>query len=139
MIDREKVIKGLECCSAQDRRVAFCHEYDCPYRDYEECPENLMRDALALLKAQEPRVMTLEEVIDNSELRVVWVERRNGDIYAGIYVKCRKTVGGAFAIYFEFYRVPNNGMFSISNYGKSFRCWTSRPTDKQMEVTKWND
>jgi len=53
MIDREKVIKGLECCIT-DR----CE--DCPYEDIcygdndVELFDTLARDALALLKAQEP-------------------------------------------------------------------------------------
>lgn len=62
MTDREKVIKGLECCTAEleinQHRDDFC--VVCPYKD--KAMENwycfhkpdLMRDALALLKAQEP-------------------------------------------------------------------------------------
>lgn len=50
MIDREKVIKGLECCSS----MVECGE-KCPYwHDKRGCRENLEADALALLKAQEP-------------------------------------------------------------------------------------
>ena len=57
MNDREKVIKGLECCLKDD-----CD--NCPYYDPEvdhDCDYfgkclrgNMYRDALALLKAQEP-------------------------------------------------------------------------------------
>ena len=59
MVDREKVLKGLECC-------AYWHGCKgCPY--IEDCDRAegftaLARDALALLKVQEPRVMTLEEI-----------------------------------------------------------------------------
>lgn len=52
--DREKVIRGLECCTDHDHRA------DC-YGCYQEgpglgfaCRESLMRDALALLREQEP-------------------------------------------------------------------------------------
>ena len=54
MIDREKVIKGLECCNHE---IPKCEK--CPYNDGEDtCPtlRTLFDDALALLKAQEPRV-----------------------------------------------------------------------------------
>lgn len=78
---REKVIKGLECCSSQDRRVVFCHEYDCPYRDYEECPENLMRDALALLKAQEQEVINCKDCIHYDKKHTI-----NG------FAKCRNSL-----------------------------------------------
>ena len=49
-MDREKVIKGLECCTG------YCDdETGCPYFDIEDdCEEKLRADALALLKAQEP-------------------------------------------------------------------------------------
>ena len=54
MPDLEKVIRGLECCTDRDHRA------DC-YGCYQEgpgfgfaCRESLMRDALALLREQEP-------------------------------------------------------------------------------------
>ena len=50
-IDMEKVIKGLECC----KESANCS--DCPYPCYsgyaENWPNQLLTDALALLKKQE--------------------------------------------------------------------------------------
>ena len=51
MLDREKVIKGLECCSRED--IGDC--IDCPYESINgpHCDIEMMRDALALLKAQE--------------------------------------------------------------------------------------
>lgn len=52
MVDREKVIKGLECCV---RGFGICNE--CPYdegRGNVGCGKNLYADALTLLKAQEP-------------------------------------------------------------------------------------
>ena len=49
MIDREKVIKGLETCYCPP---AKCE--DCPYNDIEKnCNDALCLDALALLKEQE--------------------------------------------------------------------------------------
>ena len=57
MIDREKVIKGLKCCLANDHKK-------CPYTSTDEgidkvtcCTTYLMQDALALLQAQEPTVV----------------------------------------------------------------------------------
>lgn len=64
MVDREKVIKGLECCIEKlDTVVNRTHGFNCtacPY--YQKCEAinslvglPLARDALALLKAQEPQ------------------------------------------------------------------------------------
>lgn len=51
MTDREKVIKGLECCIKRDPDdKTRCGE--CPYEG--ACLNRLKSDALALLKAQEP-------------------------------------------------------------------------------------
>ena len=49
---REKVIKGLECCS---RTTAEPNCEECPYNANKmSCDNDMMQDALALLKAQEP-------------------------------------------------------------------------------------
>lgn len=49
MPDREKVIKGLECCKRKDG--SECRV--CPYTESEYCTEDMVTDALALLKEQE--------------------------------------------------------------------------------------
>lgn len=50
MTDREKVIKGLECCMLSYKDGCD----DCPYTDKGMCQELLGENAIALLKAQEP-------------------------------------------------------------------------------------
>lgn len=62
MTDREKVIKGLEACSLAGTKED-CIGYGCPYLVYndevsDDCQEYMFDDALALLKAQEPRTET---------------------------------------------------------------------------------
>lgn len=49
VIDREKVIRGIEYC-LQD--VQDCRK--CPYQGEEYCTDAVMMDALALLRGQEP-------------------------------------------------------------------------------------
>ncbi len=52
-MDKEKVIKGLECCAFNH---VDCYKlYDCPYKNAENndtavCVDILMRDALELIK-----------------------------------------------------------------------------------------
>lgn len=55
MSNVEKVIKGLECCIKYPNEYGDCLGGDCPYEPRIECHKELMRDSLALLKAQEPR------------------------------------------------------------------------------------
>ena len=56
MMDKcENVIKGLECCTTQG--FGCIENKKCPYgvqRYGSHCVDSLLRDALALLKAQEP-------------------------------------------------------------------------------------
>ena len=73
-MDREKVIKGLECCKWSDagRYDGYEPVYEncenCPYNNEEElkseCCEKLIRDALELLKEQEAEIRQLRLALD---------------------------------------------------------------------------
>lgn len=71
---RERVIEGLEYCNGE----GLCVGKKCPYYEDEMCIETLHSDALALLKAQEPRTCS---------------ECRHYDIYAitNMDGKCRNS------------------------------------------------
>ena len=119
MPDREKVIRWLEACSTG------C-EYGCPY-EYEgmvvryECKADLMRDALELLKRQEPRIIAFDE-LESDNLEVVWFEAKQST-----YIGPMLTRGIDF-----------NDSADWFKYGRDWRCWTQRPTDEQREATPWN-
>ena len=128
MEKREKVIKGLECCILHDPDDKPRCE-SCPYDG--ACVNRLKRDALKLLKAQEPRVMTLEEVKtaevvfmefqDVITTRIVdtWFGNGDGDIrLAGM---------------------DGTRYMGKDAYNDSWRCWTSRPTDEQRKAVKWDE
>lgn len=92
----------------------------------------IMRKAHEMLKAQEPRVMTQEEVADWHKKQAL--EREP------IYVEYRPNsclgISQWTIDYFGFN--PNyypNKEFGL--YGRWIRCWTSRPTLEQMEMTPW--
>ena len=59
MPDREKVIKGLECCSIESE----CAKGTCPYYDDYLCSTHIAADALALLREQGPTKPTSGEWI----------------------------------------------------------------------------
>jgi hypothetical protein len=67
-MDREKVIKGLECCfNPHSEHSCLCRCADCPYNPQEDddwnqqCQIELNRDALALLKEQKAVEPTIDE------------------------------------------------------------------------------
>jgi hypothetical protein len=123
MADREKVIRGLECCI--DPEVP-CRE--CPYYNYGHCdPDDVRRDALALLKEQEPRVMTLEEVIHSKDW--VWYQWKNTHYGWAIAVNCDG----------KWIEWEDSTTDQLCKYGEKWRCWTSRPSPEQMRDTKWEE
>ena len=123
MIDREKVIKGLE---------EVQH-----YIKIENLPAHTLKaklvidDAIALLKAQEPRVMTWDEVkawheIDEIDRDPIFVEYR----YEKAFGPSR-------------WYISRFGIGAMSDdekkvYNKYIRCWTSRPYQATREMTPWN-
>ena len=58
MADRDKVIKAIEICYTVGHNCT-----ECPLFYEDECNDRLMRDALALLKEQEP--VEPEEMVDD--------------------------------------------------------------------------
>ena len=72
MPDREKVIKGLEWC--MNEKHDCYREKGCPYENEGEdigCKYALHRDALALLKAQEPMVMVGAKLTDTELIEAI--------------------------------------------------------------------
>ena len=126
MADREKVIKGLECC-----RRGFC--FSCPYNDgvdeNTECKQKWADDALELLKAQEPkwipfvkRPLTGEEqknhpdwcyilegeVPDDEQEILVYRPWKNKD---GYIIEMDRYINNGDTVYLEGAMDIENGMF----------------------------
>lgn len=89
-----------------------------------------------LLKEQEPRVMTLDEVKNLRSLHdgAVWLEVLSG-LFPALPEICMPNITFFVAIPFDHYR----GYFDNEYYGKTWRCWTARPTNEQRGAVKWND
>lgn len=132
MADREKVIRGLEACSGG---IGSCDNCPYAYKGSMMCNRSsLMRDALALLKEQEARVMTKSEAISYPEKQNAFSDSDKAPLYVEYkkpqpyFVKWVK----ADSVYFWM-----NDIELSLDYGKEYRFWTSRPTPEQMRDTKW--
>ena len=145
MIDREKVIKELECCTTLNHNGTKCA--NCEYANQfinGDCQIYLLRDALELLKAQEPTVMTWKELIAAAlGCSPVYIEvKENED---------KESCDDRWAMMTQFRDNITNGVIRAMSsyvtseilfaewYGKTWRCWTSKPTDEQRKAVKWND
>lgn len=145
MPDREKVIKGLAACMPQTEEDAAIGCNACPYNghpcggDYQDndhvnLPVAMIEDIRALLKAQEARVMALEEA---QGADYCWYESR----WADICILCDATIypshNGKPKTELQTMGTEVRGLQYDDAYGKDWRCWTSRPTDAQREAVKW--
>ena len=73
-MDREKVIKGLEMCLADE----YCN--GCPYKKdcFDPDSDNpwgsgVMRDAIALLKEQEEQIKNRDESLEKAREEIKWL------------------------------------------------------------------
>lgn len=120
MTEREKIIEGLE------RRQRF------KTPDGSSCviPANLLQDALALLKAQEPRVMTPTDVNNiGPEDVCAFIEiREETHMYACYMRQYDETHTEILCDVPDMPTKLQNGCA---------RLWTSRPDEKRRAETPW--
>lgn len=88
-----------------------------------------------VLEAQEPRVIDADEIVLSAEpSKWLWVERK-GDYCAEAF-KAGKTISGLISFDSE---TPGAFLYCErpDEYGKTWRCWSARPTDAQREAVEW--
>lgn len=144
MDDREKVISMLKCVVNLETVYAKdCKRRGCPYAGT-DCMMAVAADALALLREQEPRVMTLEEVRNLKYDDVVYYQGINtNSVESAIVLHGEKMVPEVNTRVVQFRHADGTGGWNginnadLNGYGKKWRCWTSRPTPEQMRETKW--
>ena len=132
MADREKVIKGLECCMSEK----ICNS-PCPYKG--QCDNGgyyfskAIEDAIGLLKAQEPMVITLEELSTLPIDTPVFIEEINDECGWNVFYGIDEEKDVCFCGF-----RASADYYDLEEYGMSWRCWTLRPTDEQRNEVKWN-
>jgi hypothetical protein len=137
MTDREDVINGLECIVSSGNAGMRDDCANCVYPGGGDCLAPALQDALALLKAQEPRVMTLEEVL-NAEKSVepLWCEFIDCALGSWRMGWKLKTEGKR-----EVQHILENPLERAivweSEYEKGWRCWTAQPNQAEMEARPW--
>ena len=153
MPEKEKVIEALRICR-ENLSTKSCRK--CPYMrgrdgtgtcypiDAEEnvvhlCWQDLVDDALALLREQEPRVL---EYSDIEKHPLVWLEDNDKeDVIPALFLQ----YNGWNAAFSR--QAPDEYVSSLVHsatvyavekaYGVMWRAWTSRSTPEQMRDTKW--
>lgn len=94
-------------------------------------------DVIAILKAHEPRVLSVADIIDEGITPdVIWIERREeGDVAAGVWqIDHYEMVGGGVVddLGEEIAEAPEA-------YNTRWRCWyPMKPTDEQRKEVQWD-
>jgi len=131
------VVMELDYCSTYMRDRKDITNLDIRFYAY------IMRKARDLLKAQEPRVMTLEEIdnmlAESSEEynKIFWAEVKSRTRYSfGVFQLSILDDDDYEALLLG---CSWSALYRRSSYGIRWRCWTSRPTDEQREATPWEN
>lgn len=140
MPDREKIMQGIFAHTGRNKASRPC--LSCPYNGDAGCFTALLEDVLPLLKEQEPRVMTLEEIKLLPDESDVFLEEVDCIVVAAtISRQCEKW--GARTDVTFFYGIESTSYESDEyyneDYGRWWRCWTARPTDEQRKAVKWGE
>lgn len=120
-----EVLKGLRCL--MDGNI-LCN--DCAYAPgSSQCKSRVAADAAELINSLAPRVLTLDEAHCADEC---WFEWKDGPCgYAEILWAGKDTI--------DINRIYSHGATSVFLYGRKWRCWSYRPTEKQRKETHWDD
>lgn len=138
MTDREKVIKGLETCYRPPSKCEDCPYHDLP--DEQSCSDVLCLDALSLLKEQEIKSMTLEELDEIYEKQDTHIWPFDTPPYLWMTVNPDVRLTDGFWICWRdiMYSIKNDSLFYVrENYGKAWLIWTGKPTQEQAQAVKW--
>lgn len=146
MMNLNDTISAFRCCTLVPPRCSKCPLTEmCKWSlSRDRCKTEVKLSVNHWLTAQEPRVMTLEEV---KQERICWIEDADDGMTVRLFPATMFGIG-------EYANGSKNYMFLaqkpwaidendcewwylIDDYGETWRCWTSRPTDEQREAVKW--
>lgn len=128
MNDRETVIKALEYCA-----VGTNDCFGCPLTS--KCKGVINAAMVAALKYIKPRVLTIEEVLDPDYFDPVRLEVP--DLQGTPWVSVHGFPDEGIVRLRRLYADPEDA--PIAEYGKTWRCWSGRPTAEQRKKVKWDD
>ena len=139
MTNRESVITHLQIIHTW---AEFARERDLQFFTAKHLEDiaQWADDALNLLKAQEPRLMTLDE-IGNALKMPLWKETKSAhkDLYNGWVLAYDIQKGQGISGTRLGMSEPSGRVvwYRLDDYGKTWRLWTAKPNAEQQEEVKW--
>ena len=104
--------------------------------EFEGKCEGLIR----LLKAQEPKLMTLDLPPAEWDDKVIWLEIKGKEPIPCLLRECRnRMMFGRYErlMYFDVVGSYRESGYMLKNYGVKWRCWSQKPTEEQRRATLW--
>jgi hypothetical protein len=113
--------------------------------------DDTLNKAIALIKAQEPRVMTLDEIIGKKIIEYKYAGADDGSFPTGIAIE-EYQLNAVVVVHgygnqdkdtecVEFACDSDDPedvvWFPTNGYGVKWRCWTDHPTDEQRKAIQW--
>ena len=137
-VNRWKAQEPPTSASISSAIECLLHPQDADDSDMAKAIDTAVR-AMKSLKAQEPRVMTLEEAKAMKRYTICAVEQRSKVLHTTFNAEYRGTltIGERNYLDFGLYADVNPFRRSERGYGKTWRCWTAKPTDEQRKSTLW--
>lgn len=128
------------------RAIILLSQMYLPNFDDEE--KDALTKAIEALTEQEPRVLTLDEVkaigtqnfnqIQDENTRFIWSEEEYAlNIVKPTYYDFGLEDSKEEPIYFYYIGTDFFNHFNQNTYGKTWRCWSAKPTEEQRESVKW--
>ena len=116
------------------RAIILLSQMYLPNFDDEE--KDALTKAIEALTEQEPRVLTLDEVLSSPDTMIwvdeIWNDENTAEQYALIenftYENCY--------VILRFFD-GSSSEESTHYYNEKWRCWSARPTDEQREAVPW--
>ena len=115
------------------------HPQDADDSDMAKAIDTAVR-AMRLLRDQKPRLMQLSEIMEiyKTDPSHVWPYNTPPYLYIQEHPHVRNS-SESWAAWREIRDIIEGELFghTAQSYGKTWRCWTAKPTREQMEATPW--
>jgi len=145
--DTLALLKAQEPCEDAVSKQAVISALEGEYSDWNDdynIPITHCIKAVQSIPSVQPvpvaRVMTLDLPPGEWQDKVIWLEIKGKKPIPCLFRKCcDRMMFGCYERIMSFDAIGSSkeGGYFLRNYGVTWRCWTSRPTDEQREVTPW--
>ena len=83
------------------------------------------------------RLLSKKEIEDSVYVIPCVIEEKKFGLMKSDILKCSQIDKRYYGMYEALASIVSRSKYDIKDYGKTWRCWASRPTDEEREATAW--